>query len=62
MGDWKALRIKPNAPLQLFNLDSDPNETTDLASQEPGLSEELNGLMKSARTPSVHFSLIKKPQ
>lgn len=58
-GDWKALRAKPNAPLQLFNLSSDPYETSDLALHHPELIEEFKNLMSTARTPSVHFSLIQ---
>src|SRR5439155_20866676 len=31
MGDWKAVRLEPNKPLELYNLQSDLGETKDVA-------------------------------
>lgn len=41
MGDWKIVREKPNAPWQLFHLDSDLAEAVDRASDQPGRVAEL---------------------
>jgi arylsulfatase len=44
-GDWKALWINPpngTGAWQLFNLASDPGETTDLAAENPELLAELD--------------------
>jgi arylsulfatase A-like enzyme len=53
-GDWKAIRLgvgTPSpAPLQLFNLASDPGERVDVASQHPAVAERMRGLMSSLRT------------
>lgn len=50
-GRYKVVRPKPNAPVELYDLQSDPNETTDLAAQEPGVLRKLSALMASSRTP-----------
>ena len=55
-GNWKALRVglhqDSDAPLQLFDLAADPNETTDLSRQHPQVAAELAALMTEARIPS----------
>ena len=38
MGDWKAVRSKPNAPLELYDLKQDIGETSNVAAQD------LNGM------------------
>lgn len=59
MGDWKGLRrnIKKNGKLntELYNLEVDPGETTNLAAKHPEIVARIEGLMKSARTPSDEF-------
>ncbi|WP_149499546.1 sulfatase-like hydrolase/transferase [Roseiconus lacunae] len=40
-GDWKLLRNDPYSPLQLYNLNDDPYETTDLIDQRPRVAKEL---------------------
>ncbi|MDA1029405.1 MAG: arylsulfatase [Bacteroidetes bacterium] len=55
MGDWKGVRLEirkqDDAPVQLFNLVSDPNETTDVASANPAIVAQIRAIM-NARTPS----------
>jgi arylsulfatase A-like enzyme len=51
MSDWKSVRPKPNAPLELYNLLNDPYEQKDVAAQYPKIVERMEALMKSARTP-----------
>lgn len=57
MGNWKGVRHGRNEPLELYDLASDPGETTDLADAHPGLVSALVSLMESERTPSEHFPL-----
>ncbi len=59
MGDWKGVRLnaarEPNGPIELYHLDADPGETTDLASDHPEIVAQIAGLMRTARTPSEHW-------
>lgn len=41
-GDWKLMRNTPFAPLELFHLEKDPLETTDLAAKHPQIVRELS--------------------
>jgi arylsulfatase A-like enzyme len=55
-GDWKVVRYNvhenPNAPVELYNLTEDPSEKNNLANTYPEKAEQLDRLMKSARTQS----------
>ena len=44
-GDWKLIRHFEDDRLELFNLRDDDGETTDLASTEPALTEEMQALL-----------------
>lgn len=66
MGDWKGIRLgaakNADAPVQLFNLASDPGETTDLAAQNPDILTRVTALLKSSRFPSAEFPMGKLDQ
>lgn len=49
MGDWKAVRPKPDAPLELYNLAEDPFEKTDLAPQRKDLVSKFEAKMRDSR-------------
>ena len=56
-GNWKAIRFYKEATpgrTELYNLDADIGETTDLAQQHPNLVIQLQRLMDQQRTPSPH--------
>jgi arylsulfatase A len=55
MGDWKAVRLKPGAPLELFDLARDPAETTDVASEHPAVVAKIEAYLRTARTPSERW-------
>ena len=61
MGPWKGIRlgVKKNAsaPVQLFNLESDVGETTDVAAQHPDITAQILAIMTTGRKPSPEFPM-----
>ena len=45
-GDWKLVQDSPFAPLELYRLDRDPRETTDLAAIEKAVFRELSAALR----------------
>ena len=60
-GKWKAVRIKaaqqPNGPVELYDLETDVGETTDLAVKYPELAEEMSARMAASHRPNEHYAL-----
>jgi arylsulfatase A len=56
-GPWKAVRYGLDAPVQLFDLASDPGERTDLASRHPEIVARLTARFTSARRDHPDFPL-----
>lgn len=52
MGDWKAVRHGLGKPVELYNLKSDPGETTDVAAANPNIVARMTSLFETARTES----------
>jgi arylsulfatase A-like enzyme len=50
-GNWKAVRPKPNGPIELYDLKADIGEQHDLAGENPALVAEFDRAMKAARFP-----------
>ena len=55
-GDWKLLQDSPFAPLELYDLKSDPKETTDLAAKERQIFNQLSAglrrqIQRGGQTP-----------
>ena len=54
-GSWKAVQIgikgNASAPVELYDLASDPGENKNVAADHPEMVEQLRGLMDHARTP-----------
>ncbi len=65
-GKWKAIRTdmaktvkaKGQIHTELYDLDADPNETTDLADKFPDIVKGLETKMSAARVPDSNFPLI----
>jgi len=59
VGDWKGIRTRPEAPLELFHLARDPGESRDVAEDYPAVVKHLGTLLKSARTESSVWEVKK---
>jgi arylsulfatase A-like enzyme len=46
-GDWKLTQNDPFSPLELYNLKSDPQETTNVATKAPKIFRELSESLRS---------------
>ncbi len=59
MGSWKAVKYNMSknrdAPIQLFDISTDIGEEVDVSDSHPEIVEQMNQIMKSARTPSDVF-------
>ena len=55
MGKWKAVRkdiFNGNMRIELYDLENDPSETTDVADSYPEIVAKVDSLMKAAHTPA----------
>jgi arylsulfatase A-like enzyme len=55
MGNWKAVRLKKDAPLELYDLAADRAETRDVAAANPSIVQKIEAYLKTARTESAHW-------
>ena len=49
---WKAVRLKPRLPLELYDLETDLGEQNNVTDQHPAVITEIEGYLKTARTVS----------
>ena len=61
LGDWKGYRPRPGAPLELYNLKSDPGEKNDVADKHRDVAAKIEKLMRTARTESSRWPLKEEP-
>lgn len=59
MGRWKAVRLKPNQKIQLYDLDKDIGEQNDVAGVNPDIVAKMVEIMKTGRTESKVFPMPK---
>ncbi len=57
MGDWKAVRLKPDQKIQLFNLKTDIGEKIDVAGRHPDIVARVEEILTKGRTESDVFPL-----
>jgi arylsulfatase A-like enzyme len=55
MGNWKAVRLKKDAPLELYDLSADRAEASDVASANPAVVQKIETFLKTARTESAQW-------
>src|SRR5216683_3527024 len=62
MGDWKAVRLGPGEPLELYDLQLDLGETTNAANQHPEVVAKIEAYLKTARAASAEWPLLTAPE
>jgi arylsulfatase A len=62
MGKWKAVRHGTDQPLELYDLEADLSETTDVADENPEVVAKLEEYLKTARTESPLWPLEETPR
>jgi arylsulfatase A len=55
MGNWKAVRLAKDQPLELYNLADDPTEFTNVASKHPDVVAQIEKYLETARTDSPNW-------
>ena len=57
VGQWKGVRLgghdDPDAPIELYDLERDPNETTDVRADHPDIVARIRAIMESRTESSV---------
>ena len=61
MGDWKAVRLAPGAPLELYNLSTDLGEKHNVAGENPEIVAKIEAYLKTARTESEQWPIKAAP-
>jgi len=54
-GNWKAVRLSKNAPLELYDLEADIAEKENVALSHPEIVKKIEDYLKTARTESVNW-------
>ncbi len=57
MNYWKAVQDGPNAQIELFDLDSDLGETTNVANAHPDILEKVKARLEKAHTDSESWPI-----
>jgi arylsulfatase A-like enzyme len=57
MGDWKAVRVAINKPLELYDLKDDVGETKNVAVEHPDVIAKIETYLKTARSDSPKWPL-----
>jgi arylsulfatase A-like enzyme len=61
-GDWKGYRLGTKAPLELYDLKTDPTEKKNLSAAHPDIVQKIEAIMASEHTPSPHYDAPEQPQ
>lgn len=66
MGDWKGIRLNmssnPDAPIALYDLSVDHNESFDVSNQNPSIMGKINTIMGREHILSHEFKFESEDQ
>jgi arylsulfatase A-like enzyme len=51
MGNWKAVRLKPGGPIELYDLSADVSESRNVAAENPKVVGQMEGILRTYHTP-----------
>jgi len=57
LGDWKGIRLNPDAEIELYDLSADMGEGNDVAGAHPEIVARIEEIMRTGRTESDLFPL-----
>ncbi len=60
MGEWKAVRNKPDAQIELYDLSHDLHEDHNLAKEHPDVVARAEKILAAARTPSDYLPIDRQ--
>lgn len=55
MGRWKAVRLSKDAPLEIYDLETDPREERNAAAAQPDVVKKIEDYLRTARTDSAQW-------
>jgi arylsulfatase A len=61
MGNWKAIRLRPGASLELYDLTTDPAEQRNVAAAHPDVTARIERYLLTARTDSPRWPIRDAP-
>jgi arylsulfatase A-like enzyme len=59
-GRWKGVRMRLTVPLELYDLQSDPQEKSNIAEAHPEIVAKLNDYLHKARSKSAEYPLANE--
>lgn len=62
MGKWKAIRLSPSKPIELYDLDNDISERNNIALEHPEIIGKIKQILLNVRTNKKKWPLLDKQE